>query len=92
MIEIIMGVAIFAFKLYSYLILYYIISSWIPALGDNPFGKFVRGVVEPYLAIFRKFIPPLGMIDLSPIVAIYAYYFIGGLVLDGLHSLLALFM
>ena len=32
--------------------------------------SFLRDVSEPYLRIFRKFIPPIGMFDLSPIVAI----------------------
>lgn len=29
-------------------------------------------IVEPYLEPFRKIIPPLGMLDISPIVAILA--------------------
>jgi uncharacterized protein YggT (Ycf19 family) len=32
---------------------------------------FLRDVCEPYLGFFRRFIPPLGPIDLSPIVAIF---------------------
>ena len=35
---------------------------------------------EPYLGIFRRFIPPLGPLDLSPMVAIIALYVVGGLV------------
>ncbi len=29
-------------------------------------------IVEPYLEPFRKIIPPIGMLDISPIVAILA--------------------
>ena len=41
---------------------------------------FLRDAVEPYLSIFRRFIPPLGAFDLSPIVAILALQIVGGLV------------
>jgi len=32
---------------------------------------FLRDVSEPYLRIFRRFIPSIGMIDLSPMIAIF---------------------
>ena len=32
--------------------------------------NFLRDVSEPYLRIFRRFIPAIGMLDLSPFVAI----------------------
>lgn len=35
---------------------------------------FLRDVCDPYLRLFRKFIPPLGAFDLSPIVAIIVLY------------------
>ena len=42
--------------------------------------NFLRDVSEPYLRIFRKFIPPIGMFDLSPIVALLVLYFVGQIV------------
>jgi len=36
--------------------------------------NFLRDVCEPYLRQFRRFIPPLGSIDLSPMVAIIVLY------------------
>jgi uncharacterized protein YggT (Ycf19 family) len=36
--------------------------------------------VAPYLAIFRRFIPPLGPIDLSPIVGIFLLQIVGRIV------------
>lgn len=43
---------------------------------------FVEDVTDPYLALWRKIIPPLrtgpGLIDLSPIIAIFALQLIGG--------------
>ena len=58
-----------ATQVYSFLIFGYIISSWIPQLRESQLGYFLARVVEPYLTPFRKIIPPMGMIDISPIVA-----------------------
>jgi len=35
---------------------------------------FLRDVSEPYLRVFRRFIPPMGQIDLSPLLAIIVLY------------------
>ncbi|ACA39052.1 conserved hypothetical protein [Lysinibacillus sphaericus C3-41] len=48
----------------------------MPAAQNSAIGRMLEKVCEPYLGIFRKFIPPLGMIDISPIVAIFMLNFI----------------
>jgi YggT family protein len=65
------------FLVYLILIFAAILISWIEALGRMPYNPylrtvvdFVRQVVNPYLGLFRRFIPTIGMFDLSPIVAI----------------------
>lgn len=60
---------------YVLLIFIYVIMSWLPGTMDNgPVGQIYRalGVLcEPYLGLFRRFIPPIGgMVDISPIVAV----------------------
>jgi YggT family protein len=60
---------------YILLIFAYIITSWIrlpysPTL--NRIQRFLYDVCEPYLRIFRRFLPPLGPLDLSPIVAVFS--------------------
>ncbi|MEB2278634.1 YggT family protein [Lysinibacillus xylanilyticus] len=65
-----------AFNVYSYLLVGYVLMSWVPAVQDSAIGRFLKTVCEPYLGIFRKFIPPIGMIDISPIVAIFLLNFI----------------
>ena len=67
-----------AISIYSVLLIIYILMSWVPSLRETGFGKFIGKIVEPYLAFFRQFIPPLGMIDISPIVAIFALRIISG--------------
>jgi uncharacterized protein YggT (Ycf19 family) len=42
--------------------------------------KFLRDVSEPYLSLFRRFIPPMGPLDLSPIVAIFVLFLVGNLI------------
>ena len=65
-----------AILIYNILLIIYILMSWVPSMRETAFGQFLGKIVEPYLAFFRKFIPPLGMIDISPIVAIFALRFI----------------
>jgi len=62
---------------YVLLILAYIIASWVPG-GASPtlerVRQFLYDVCEPYLRLFRRVIPPIGPLDLSPIVAVIALY------------------
>jgi YggT family protein len=64
------------FTCYMMMIMVRILSSWFPDLQDHPILRFVRFYTDPYLNLFRRFIPPLGMFDLSPLVAIFALQFI----------------
>ena len=59
------------FTLYYILILIRCAMSFIPNIDwrKQP-SSFIRQVTDPYLDIFRKLIPPIGMIDISPIVAL----------------------
>ena len=59
-------------QFYEYLIIAYIIMSWFrPATGFLRDAYVALGTItEPYLGIFRRFIPPIGMIDISPLVAL----------------------
>lgn len=80
------------FLLFYVVILLRIFLSWIPNVDWYKQPWFtIRNVADAYLGIFRKFIPPYGGLDFSPIVAlivlqiiqqliIYAVAIIGGLV------------
>ncbi len=75
---------------YIVLIFAYILMSWVripysPWL--NRIQRFLYDVCEPYLRIFRRVIPPLGPLDISPIVAIFALVLAGRLIVTALERL-----
>jgi YggT family protein len=58
-------------SVYLLLIFAYILMSWIRVpYSLEPIHRFLRDVCDPYLRIFRRFIPSIGPLDLSPIVAV----------------------
>lgn len=73
---------------YTIMIFAYILLSLVQAAGVRiPYNRgvslvigFLGDAVEPYLAFFRRFIPPLGPLDLSPLVGIILLQVVGGLV------------
>ena len=77
--------------LYGLVILAYIITSWLrlpysPTL--NRIQRFLYDVCDPFLRIFRRVLPPLGPLDLSPLLAVavlYATDRIAHLLLDQAH-------
>ncbi len=73
---------------YIILILAYIITSWI-RLPYSPWlnrvQRFLYDVCEPYLRLFRRVLPPLGPLDLSPMVAVLSLW-IAAQVVDSLLS------
>ncbi|HLS08710.1 YggT family protein [Lentibacillus sp.] len=64
-----------ALELYSFALIIYIFMSWFPGARESSFGVFLAKICEPYLEPFRRIIPPIGMLDISPIVAIFVLYF-----------------
>lgn len=76
--------------IYTILILIRILLSWVPRMPANPalavVIRFVEDVTEPYLALFRRLIPPLNAggagIDLSPIVALFVLSIGGGIIVN----------
>ena len=68
---------------YILLILIYVLLSWFRLpynLWLNRIQRFLYDVCEPYVGLFRRVLPPLGFIDLSPMVAIVVLVLIRSLV------------
>lgn len=62
-------------QLYIFAVIIYVLMSWFPGARESKIGEFLGSLVEPYLEVFRNIIPPIGMIDISPIVAIVILQF-----------------
>ncbi|WP_067931553.1 YggT family protein [Alicyclobacillus kakegawensis] len=78
-------------EIYGYLLIAAALMTWIPNLGDTPIGQLLTRLTEPYLGIFRRFIPPLPFggirLDLSFLVAIVVYFFLENMVISILWRL-----
>ena len=73
---------------YLILIFIRILLSWIPRVPYNPTLSavidFIHQVVDPYLNLFRRFLPPIGggrmALDISPIIATILLIIVSGIV------------
>jgi YggT family protein len=68
---------------YTLVIFAYILTSWVrlpysPWL--NRIQRFLYDVCEPYLRLFRRVLPSLGGLDLSPMVAVFVLWIVEQLV------------
>ena len=68
-----------AVDIYTWILLAYCIMTWFPVstgiIAD--IRAALAKIVDPFLGIFRKIIPPIGgMIDISPIIALLVLQFI----------------
>ena len=79
---------------YSLLIFAYVLVSLIFSFGVRvPYARwsdailtFLRDVCEPYLSIFRRFLPNLGPLDISPIVGLLVLQIVGNIVVRAVHG------
>jgi YggT family protein len=69
---------------YTLIIFAYILSTWLrmpysPWL--NRIQRFLYDVSEPYLRLFRRILPSMGPLDLSPLVATIALWVLAGAIM-----------
>ncbi len=57
------------FYLLSLAILARVLLSWVRVSPYHPAVEFLYRITEPILAPLRRIIPPVGMVDISPIIA-----------------------
>jgi YggT family protein len=65
--------------LYSLVVLAAVILSWVPLDRRHPLMTIAHGLTEPILAPIRKVLPPVGGLDLSPMVLLIALQVLKGL-------------
>lgn len=64
--------------------------TWIPGINwSNPFFAALKSSVDLYLDLFKKFIPPLGPFDFSPIVAMFVLAILQNVIMYGTAFLLS---
>jgi uncharacterized protein YggT (Ycf19 family) len=74
---------------YTLTIFLYILTSWLrlpysPTL--NRIQRFLYDVCEPYLRIFRRFLPSFGGLDLSPMVAVIVLWVVEQIVVELINN------
>jgi YggT family protein len=62
--------------LYSLVVLAAVIMSWLALDRRNPLAATLYGLTEPVLAPIRRMLPPMGGLDLSPMVLLIALQFL----------------
>jgi YggT family protein len=84
------------FFVYAAIIIVYILLNMMFSLGLRPpYSRalnsvlgFLRDVSEPYLRIFRRVIPPMGVIDFSPWVALIVLYALRAVIVGAIQGTL----
>ena len=78
------------FLVYLILIFARIVLSFVPRIPYSPTLRavigFIHEVTDPYLNIFRRVIPPIGPIDISPILAILVLGIAQGLIVGAIEG------
>jgi YggT family protein len=65
---------------FSMVILVGVFLSWVSPSPYNPVVQTIYGISEPLLMPFRRIIPPIAGLDLSPVAALLCFQFIGGFI------------
>jgi YggT family protein len=75
---------------YVLLIFAYVLMSWIRlpySIWLSRIQRFLYDVCEPYLRLFRRILPPLGPLDLSPMIAVIVLFIAGRVAISLLDRL-----
>ena len=74
------------FNLYSFLILARVLLSWVNVSPYHPIVVFIHEVTDPVLRPLRNIIPPIGMMDISPIAALILLQILESLILSVING------
>ena len=76
------------FNIFFFAIIIMAVLSWISPGGYNPVGALVSGISDPLIRPVRRYIPPLGGLDLSPLVVLIGLQVLKILVIGTLMQML----
>jgi YggT family protein len=67
----------FLLEIYSFVVLARVLLTWVPNLDPyHPAVQFLQRITDPVLEPARRLIPPIGMIDISPIIVMIVLSFL----------------
>ena len=71
-----------AFGSYTLLLMVRVVGSWFPQFSKSRFMYFIVHYTDPYLNLFRRFLPPIGgVLDLSPLLGFFVLQIMENLLL-----------
>ena len=77
------------FNIFIFSLVIQALLSWLPNAGSSPIAGLLQGITRPVLTPIRRFVPPLGGLDLSSLVAIIGLFALRGFVVGVLYPLVA---
>lgn len=83
----IIGVTALFLKIFFFALIINVILSWVAPGSHNPGAELVNQICEPALAPFRRIVPNLGGLDISPILAFLVLKLIDMLVINNLAAM-----
>jgi len=83
----IIGVTALFLKIFFYALIISVILSWVAQGSHNPGAELVNQICEPALAPFRKILPNMGGLDISPILAFMVLKLLDMLVISNLAAM-----
>ncbi len=63
-------------NIYMWIVIIAALISWVNPDPYNPIVRFLYRATEPVFQRVRRFVPPMGGIDLSPLIVLLAIYFL----------------
>jgi YggT family protein len=73
-------------RLFAFAIIIRVVLSWVSQGGYNPATAIIASLTEPVLRPFRRLIPPIGGLDISPIFAMILLFAVS-IVVNGLKPI-----
>ncbi len=83
----IIGVTALFLKIFFFALIISVILSWVAPGSQNPGAELVNQICEPALAPFRRLLPNLGGLDISPILAFMVLKLLDMLVINNLATM-----
>lgn len=81
-------IAQYAIAAYEFVLVAYVLSTMFPNASKNKLVQIMAMMVEPFLAFFKRFVPMIGIIDITPIVALLVLQYAA----QGIIALLQMFV